>query len=413
MNIKTISVSQLTKTISNMFKEGIGYVNVQGEISNFKEHTSGHRYFTLKDSDAQISCALWRGKPLNFLPADGMLVVASGNLTVYPPRGSYQIDCDFLRPYGQGALFLAFEALKQKLDSLGYFDSNRKRQITKQPMKIGIATSQTGAAIQDMFSTIARRFPAVTVYFRQTLVQGGGAAEDIAGAIMDLNDTDSELIIIGRGGGSMEDLWAFNEEIVAKAIYNSRIPVISAVGHESDFTIADFVADIRAATPTAAAELVTPMTIDYFKEIINNSEKYIKSSIFELIDENKNYVSKLSNSRAFTRLPEKINVFKRQLDESQNRMEQSINAILKLNIQKITALEKHCRSIEPFAPLKRGFAVILNENKILSVYNKLSEADSIIIARQFEISRANITSSQSIDSFNEFYKKSKLINEKD
>ncbi|MES2766690.1 MAG: exodeoxyribonuclease VII large subunit, partial [Bacteroidota bacterium] len=254
----SISVTQLTRTIRGILEETFEGIRVSGEISNFKHHSSGHRYFTLKDEGAQIGCTMWRTRSLGFVPADGMKVVVFGNISVYPPQGKYQIDCITMMPLGKGDLHLAFELLKEKLARAGYFDPSRKRPLPLFPLKIGVITSPTGAAVRDILSTLERRMPACEIYFRPALVQGDGAAEDIAEAIYQLNNLDCDVIIAGRGGGSLEDLWAFNTEIVARAIFESRVPFVSAVGHETDFTIADFVADIRAATPTAAAELVTP-----------------------------------------------------------------------------------------------------------------------------------------------------------
>jgi len=198
---KIVTVSELSSAISSLLAEGIGFVSVQGEISNFKSHSSGHKYFTLKDEHAQISCTVWRSRRLNFLPEDGMKVIVTGELTVYPPQGKYQIECSSIKQVGQGELYLAFEMLKKKLEAKGMFETARKRAIPELPLTIGISTSPTGAAIQDMLSTINRRMPVCTIYFRPTLVQGEGSAEDIAQAIDDLNSYSPDVIIIGRGGG--------------------------------------------------------------------------------------------------------------------------------------------------------------------------------------------------------------------
>lgn len=258
----SLSVSQITMQIRSLLEQGIGSVIVIGEISNFKLHGSGHRYFSLKDEYAQISAVMWKGKSLQFPLTDGMKVIARGNVTVYPPQGRYQLDCQSIMPLGTGDLYMAFEELKKSLAAKGLFDQDRKAELPDFPLTIGIATSATGAAVQDMLSTLKRRNPMAHVILRPTIVQGDTAPADIINAIKELEQSACEVIIIARGGGSMEDLWAFNDESVAYAIADCSIPIISGVGHETDITIADFVADVRAATPTAAAELVSPITMD-------------------------------------------------------------------------------------------------------------------------------------------------------
>jgi len=277
-----LTVSALTKAIRGTLEAAFTDVTVEGEISNFIDHRSGHRYWTLKDADAQISCVFWKSRALSFDIRDGMKVVCRGRLTVYPPRGNYQLDVFQIRPSGIGDLELAYQERYERLRAEGLFEESRKRPIPKFPQTIGIVTSENGAALQDILTTIERRYPVVRVLVRPCAVQGVGAELEIARAIQEFNLArdvaqtsvcDSrkgsqtevcatyatiDLLIVGRGGGSLEDLWCFNEEAVARAIYASKIPVISAVGHEVDFTIADFVADLRAPTPTAAAELATP-----------------------------------------------------------------------------------------------------------------------------------------------------------
>ena len=253
------SVSALTAEVKAVLEDGFSAIWVEGELSNFKHHTSGHMYFTLKDAQAQIRGVMFRGhnRLLRFQPVDGLAVLVNGTVTVYERRGEYQIAVEFMEPKGVGALQLAFEQLKAKLEADGLFDQARKRPLPLLPRKIGIVTSPTGAAIRDMLTIIARRFPGLEVLIHPAAVQGLGAAAEIAAALGRLGSReDLDVLIVARGGGSLEDLWAFNEEVVARAIAASRIPVISAVGHETDVTIADFVADLRAPTPSAAAELV-------------------------------------------------------------------------------------------------------------------------------------------------------------
>ena len=265
-----LSVSQLTRRIRTLLERTFGAVLVAGEVSNFKAHPSGHYYFTLKDAQAQIPAVMFRNANarLKFMPANGMQVTVSGSVQIYEPQGKYQIVCETLEPTGLGALQMAFEQLKRKLAAEGLFDAERKRALPLFPRTVGVVTSPSGAAIRDIVTVLFRRFPQMRLVLSPVPVQGEGAAEKIAAAIDDCNAVNAlhqagrtalpwfDVLIVGRGGGSMEDLWAFNEEVVARAIARSRIPVISAVGHEIDWTIADFVADLRAPTPSAAAELV-------------------------------------------------------------------------------------------------------------------------------------------------------------
>jgi len=256
---RVYSVRALTAEVRAVLEDGFSAIWVEGEISNFKHHTSGHMYFTLKDAEAQIRAVMFRGsnRLLRFQPTDGQAVLVFGTVTVYERRGEYQIGVEFMEPRGVGALQLAFEQLKAKLEAEGLFDPARKRSLPRLPRKIGIITSPTGAVIRDMLTIIGRRFPGLAILIAPVQVQGETAAAEIAAAIGRLGRrADLDVLIVARGGGSLEDLWAFNEEVVARAIAASPLPVISAVGHETDVTIADFVADLRAPTPSAAAELV-------------------------------------------------------------------------------------------------------------------------------------------------------------
>ncbi|MEJ2196860.1 MAG: exodeoxyribonuclease VII large subunit [Ignavibacteriaceae bacterium] len=262
-----LSVSDLTNRIKLSLEQRFSRISVIGEISNFKSHISGHWYFNLKDSDAVLNCTMWRGfnNQVFFTPQIGMKVIVNGKLTVYPPRGNYQLDVRSMQPAGVGELHEAFEKLKQKLDQEGLFDEEHKKPVPSYPNKIGIVTAIDGAAFEDMVSVAKRRYPIAEIVIAPARVQGSGAAATIVQSLKQLNRlNDVDLIIIGRGGGSIEDLWAFNEEIVARAIFKSKIPVISGVGHEIDFTISDFVADLRAPTPSVAMELATPDKNDIF-----------------------------------------------------------------------------------------------------------------------------------------------------
>jgi exodeoxyribonuclease VII large subunit len=256
---RVLTVSALTALVRGVLEDNFDQVWVEGEISNFASPQSGHCYFTLKDAGAQLRVVMFRGaaRALKFTPRDGMRVLTRGRLTLFEPRGEYQLVAEYLEPQGIGGLQLAFIQLKEKLAREGLFSELHKKEIPKLPQRIGIVTSPTGAAIRDILTVLTRRFANLEILISPVRVQGEGAALEIAAAIDDLNRVGGlDVMIVGRGGGSLEDLWAFNEEVVARAIHRSQVPVISAVGHEVDFTIADFVADLRAATPSAAAELV-------------------------------------------------------------------------------------------------------------------------------------------------------------
>jgi len=365
-------------------QEEIGFVTVRGEISNFKLHSSGHRYFTLKDEEAQINCVFWRSKQINFELADGMKVVVSGWLTVYPARGQYQIDCIEIFPLGLGDLFLKFEALKKKLDEEGLFDKKFKKELPPFPLRIGIATSSTGAAIQDMITTIRRRNPLCVIYFRETLVQGDEAKFDIVNAIQELNQVPLDVIIVGRGGGSLEDLWAFNEEIVARAIFNSRIPIISAVGHETDFTIADFVADKRAPTPTAAAELATPKTIDMLLEEVDFLFGELHNKVLSLIENYSDEIKYLINSYAFKKIEDRVAYYRQYLDELDERFHNVSTRFLQRRREILENNARHLALLNPMEPLERGYALLKHKDKLLDNSVSLSKFKSIEVIRKEE-----------------------------
>jgi exodeoxyribonuclease VII large subunit len=264
------SVGELTGAVGDLLEGAFPSVQVRGEISNLRRQASGHLYFTLKDADAQLSAVCFRGEAMRLgcAPRDGLEVVARGRLTVYAPRGQYQIRVLDLRPVGQGSLQERFEALKRKLQAEGLFDDSRKRPLPVFPHCVGVVTSPTGAALQDFLNIIGRRCPRLRIVVAGARVQGEGAAREVAAAIAELNRRgDVDVIVVARGGGSLEDLWAFNEEAVARAVAASAVPVVSAVGHETDFTICDFVADLRAPTPSAAAELVSRADAEWREQL--------------------------------------------------------------------------------------------------------------------------------------------------
>ncbi len=320
---KILSVGELTRRIKKSIEETIRSVWVAGEISNFRPASSGHLYFTLKDEESQVPCVMWKGvsSRLRFRPEDGMEVIAYGKVDVYLPYGKYQLIVEEMEPRGVGALQLRFEQLKEKLQQEGLFDAARKRPLPFLPRKIALVTSPTGAAVQDMLRTLRTRCPAVHVVVYPVRVQGEGSAQEIAAAIGHLNLAlpDLDVLIVGRGGGSIEDLWAFNEEVVARAIHASRIPVISAVGHETDTTIADFVADVRALTPTDAAVKAVPMLDDLLLALEDQGTK-LKRALRTRADLARSGLDALARGHALGRIAELPMQFTQRLDELQERL---------------------------------------------------------------------------------------------
>ncbi len=379
MNENYFTVSQLTKQIKIILEQTFFDVAVQGEISNFKRHTSGHMYFTLKDENASINAVMWRGRAINlfFTPQDGMKVIARGSVSVYEPRGTYQLDIVFMKPLGIGELQMAFEELKKKLASEGLFDSKYKKHLPEFPERIGIVTSPTGAVIRDIANIISRRFPLVELFLYPVNVQGPGAAEEIANAIEQFNKYKNiDVMIICRGGGSLEDLWAFNEEIVARAIFNSEIPIISAVGHETDFTISDFVADLRAPTPSAAAELVVPNT----PEIIENIKNFIYTIKENAIDNVSLYKDSIKNmiSNYYFNLPiNNIKQFTQRIDEFDRLLNLLMDHSLNERKNNIKNLKQRISSLNPDSVLKRGYAIVYKNSHIIDRGYKLNLGDEV------------------------------------
>lgn len=387
---EAVSVSDLTKAIRLLLEEGIGDVVVEGEITNYKHHSSGHRYFTLKDEDASIQCVMWKSRNISFIPEDGMRVLIFGRLSVYPPQGRYQIDCTTMRPFGLGDLHAALERLKKKLHAMGWFDEARKRPLPTLPMRIGVITSPTGAALHDILSTIRRRFAAVEIVFRPTLVQGDGSAEDIAKAIAEVNRVGADVLIVGRGGGSLEDLWAFNTEIVAEAIVMSDIPVVSAVGHETDWTIADGVADQRAATPTAAAEMVTPFTTDSLMQTITQHESLMLHRISMRVSRVLEIVTDFRDGTAARRLTERVHIRGQQVDELTSRMARSAVHHVRSLRQQVEHVAALCATLHPLAPLRRGYAIVERNERILGTTDRLIPGETVQVRRHLEIATVTV-----------------------
>ena len=318
---KIYTVFDITAEIKRSLDD-LGVLWIQGEISNFKRHSSGHMYFSLKDARAQIKAACFRKNNmyLKFLPEDGMEVLARGRVSVYEPRGDYQVIVEYVEPVGLGSLQKAFEQLREKLRGEGLFDESRKASLPMLPRKVGIVTSPTGAAVRDMLRILKRRNAAIDVLIYPAKVQGIGAAEEIAEGIHTLNERGGiDVIIIGRGGGSIEDLWAFNEETVARAIAGSKIPIVSAVGHETDFTIADFTADVRASTPSNAAELVSGVREELLKSV-HALEGRLEQAVRWRMNICRLSLERLSRNRAFAVAPDKIRELAQRFDDATLRM---------------------------------------------------------------------------------------------
>jgi exodeoxyribonuclease VII large subunit len=362
-----LTVSEITKEIRKTLEESFEQVSVIGEISNFKSHISGHWYFSLKDSDAVINCTMWKGfnQYVFFTPQDGMKIIVNGRLTVYPPRGSYQLDIRSIKPAGLGELQEAFERLKKKLEAEGLFDESYKKEIPAFPKKIGVVTAIDGAAFKDLISVAERRFPLLEIVIAPARVQGSGAAESIVRSIKVLNQhKDIDVIIVARGGGSIEDLWAFNEEIVARAIFNSKIPIISGVGHEVDFTIADYVSDLRAPTPSVAMEMATP-DINDIENFIHQFLIQSPTIIEELIESKSEEVISSISSYGFRRPLDLLNRKTQQIDIKINDIVQSVGKHSLIYKNKIMILSKSLEAFDVQRSLRRGFVLVKQNSKFV------------------------------------------------
>lgn len=380
---KVYTVSEITGEVKRLIEGKFPLILVKGEISNFKRHSSGHIYFTLKDNKAQISCVMWkwRNAHMRFILEDGMAVIAGGNMTLYEKQGKYQLDVETIHPLGIGELQLAFEKLKKKLEKEGLFDSQYKKTLPRFPWRIGVVTSPTGAAIRDIVSVIGRRFPQVQVIINPVRVQGEGASEEISTAIKEFNEYgEIDLIIVGRGGGSLEDLWAFNEEITARAIFESKIPVLSAVGHEIDFSISDFTADFRAPTPSAAGEIAVPNKADLESGILQTLKRLYKH-VTNKIETEKLKINSIESSYALRKPYDLYKQYVQTTDELSHRLEVTYKHFHSLLLQKVIQYEARLKSLDPLAVLKRGYSICYKqpEGKIIRSSKELQIDDGIII----------------------------------
>ena len=420
-NREILSISELNKTVKGLLETEFSFIYVEGEISNFSRPSSGHWYFTLKDEKAQIRCAMFRNqnRSVPFEPKNGQQVVLYGKVTLYEGRGDFQIITSSLELSGDGELRRSFERLKASLQKEGFFDQQKKKAIPKFPKKIAVITSPSGAAIKDIFSVVYRRFPALGMTVIPTQVQGEEAVPQIVNAIETANKQNSlyDLILLSRGGGSLEDLWAFNTEPVAKAIFSSSIPVVSAVGHESDFTISDFVADLRAPTPSSAAEQITPDAEMLKNDILETSDRLIRAAR-RAIDSRQNELSHLI--RRIRHPNSRLNEFAQRLDELERRMLSQVSNLIRIKnsklaerkiqspIQKILQINDRVKqlsrimtqshatliknrqaslnekssqleALSPLATLKRGYAIVSEEvsGKIVRNSDEITEGEKL------------------------------------
>ena len=394
MKYNAVTVTQLNKYIKERFDEdeNLNAILVKGEISNFKNHYTGHLYFTLKDENSLIKCIMFKSyaEKLAFKPTDGMKVMVFGSVSVFERDGVYQIYVKTMMEDGMGDLHEQFEKLKAKLEKEGLFDQNHKKKIPLYPKVVGVLTSQTGAVIRDIINVSTRRNPNVHIRLLPVPVQGTGAAEQIAEKIKIMNERKlADVIIVGRGGGSLEDLWPFNEEIVARAIYESELPIISAVGHETDFTIADFVADLRAPTPSAAAELAVPNISDLILKLEGYNNRY-KLALKKKVEFMKLRYEKCMNSRVFKEPLQKINEKYILIDMKVKSIQNSMTAIYN---KKKTEMVKHVAKLDGLSPLKtltRGYSIVQMDGKVISSVSQLKKDDEIDIRLTDGTSRAKI-----------------------
>ncbi len=387
---KIYAISEITREIKRLLEDNFFSIWVEGEISNFIAHYSGHLYFTLKDENAQLSAVIWRSRAenLDFRLEDGQLVQAFGNIRLYEKSGRYQIDILRIQPAGLGQLQMEFERLKQKLEADGFFDPLHKKTLPAYPSKIGIVTSSTGAAIKDIINVLNRRAPNLEIILRPAKVQGAGAAEDIAEAIREFNEyKDIDLMIVGRGGGSLEDLWAFNEEVVARAIYDSKIPVISAVGHEIDFTIADFTADMRAPTPSAAAELAVPDYVE-LKENLVNAYRRMRQNVMSLIERHREAIRSIQRSYGMRRPEDLLKQYAYNVDELANKLRFNYKNLIQKQKTHLDHIRLRLENLSPKKVLERGYSISYIDGKIIRDIEEIKKNTAMIT----EISKGKIFS---------------------
>ena len=363
---KVFTVGQINRYIKNLLENDfiLNSLLVQGEISNFKAHSSGHWYFTLKDATGALSCMIFRqdAEEIPFLPENGMQVILYGRVSLYERTGQYQLYGEFMEPVGMGALQMAFEQMKEKLAAEGLFDADFKREMPAHAKCIAVVTSPVGAAVRDVIQIVKRRDPRVKIAVFPTLVQGEKAAEDIVRSLRLANEWGgADVIILGRGGGSMEDLWPFNEEKVARAIFASEIPVISAVGHETDFTITDFVSDLRAPTPSAAAALATAIPLESRIAMLEGMQERLGRDVSAAMVSSRRRLEFLKERPVLKRPLEKLHQLRVDVEGQSRAMQRETMQRLEKNAGRLAAAQARLESVSPFSVMKRGYAMILNE----------------------------------------------------
>lgn len=402
MNSEALSVTDVNTYLKTIMDNDpfLNYVYIKGEISNLKFHTRGHLYFSLKDENSKINAVMFNYKNMNidFVPEDGMNVLVKGKISVFVNGGSYQITVTNMKQDGIGNLYILFEELKKKLKNEGLFDEEHKKKLPRIPKKIGVITASTGAAVRDIISTINRRFPLAEIILFPSLVQGSGAKENLVKMIETADNSDVDVIILGRGGGSIEDLWAFNEEIVARAVYNAKKPIVSAVGHEIDYTICDFVADLRAPTPTGAAELVVPSKLEIQKYLSDYNSRLL-SVITSKISTYKITLKKLERSYILNNPKTMYEVEEQKLDSILEKLGSLMGHTLeksKLKLENLTknitpnilykleknkshleTLEQKLELLNPENILKKGYSLTIKDGKIITDASELKDGDTI------------------------------------
>ena len=380
MNDKYLSVSVVSRYLKHKLDSDTYLQNIfiKGEISNCKVHSTGHIYFSIKDETSKINAIMFssNARNLNFNPIDGTKVLVSGRISVYEATGNYQIYVETMEEDGLGNLFIEFEKLKKKLADEGLFDGKYKKSIPKYPSKIGVITADTGAAIKDIITTIKRRYPIAQVILFPSLVQGDNAASDIVKNIEISDSYDLDVLIIGRGGGSIEDLWPFNEEVVARSIFNCKTPIISAVGHEIDYTIADFVSDLRAPTPTAAAELAVPNILEITK-LLDNYKIRLKESVYKSFNFKKLYLDSLKNSYVIKNPIILYENKKQNLDLLLENINKNMEIKLENYNREINYIIEKLKLVNPLNTLKRGYSLVLKDDKIINTIKNIRINDDL------------------------------------
>lgn len=398
---QTLSVTQLNEYLK-MVIEGdrvLSNVFVRGEISNFKLYSSGHAYFTLKDDAGQLKSVMFRSyfSRMAFMPEDGMRVIAHGRVSVYETSGQYQLYVDDMQPDGAGSLAMRFEQLKRKLAAEGLFDESRKRPLPPMPRRIGVITSPSGAAVHDIINVLRRRFPAAEMILYPSEVQGAQAPAQLISGVEFFSVTGLvDVIILGRGGGSAEDLWAFNDEYLARAVASCSVPVISAVGHESDFTICDFVADRRAPTPSAAAEIAVPDMGEIIRGL-SGLKSGLQTSMQKLIAQERRVLNQLTQSRVFSRPEQTLDNFRMRLDEKDADLNRAWGDALKQKGQNVALFAGKLQALNPLSILSRGYATVSRDGASVTSAKQINENDTLDIRMADGSVRATVLQRKDIE----------------